>query len=123
MSLATRAHTNGYCFSRNLRIDADENAKRHAGPSTHPPGTPIWDQETGRFQWRTEIDDFDRDVYADGRPSIAENGLEKGTWNMLNVMLIRWDKNGNHARRIAIGRIHEDAWKKYGPKEQPIVLK
>jgi hypothetical protein len=39
----------------------------------------------------------------------------------LNVMLIRW--NGEFAERVAIARIHEDAWKARNPTRKDIVLR
>lgn len=75
----------------------------------HPPGTPIWDG--GRFVWDEEVVDFDEEVY------------ENREWCMLNVMLIRWDEERGFAERVAVGRMHEDAWAKLGPQRKDIVLR
>lgn len=74
----------------------------------HPPGTPIWDGE--RFVWDEEVVDFDEEVFA------------KGEWCMLNVMLVRWDEMRGVAERVAVGRIHEDAWRKLEPVRKEVVL-
>jgi hypothetical protein len=55
------------------------------------------------------VDDFDAKPFA------------PGPWKMLNVMIIRW--HGDHAERVAIARIHEDAWLKLNPKRKDIVLR
>lgn len=75
----------------------------------HSPGTPIWDGE--RFVWDEEVVDFDEGVFA------------AGEWNVLNVMLVRWNESCGHAERVAIGRMHEDAWKALGPQRKDIVLR
>jgi hypothetical protein len=94
-------------LSRNFRGDAKQETRRSANPTVHPPGTPIWDGE--RFVWDQMVEDFDEKVY------------KEGDWCMLNVMLIRW--NGEFAERLAVARIHEDAWKARGPVRKDIVLR
>lgn len=75
----------------------------------HPPGTPIWDGE--RFVWDEEVVDFDENVFAGGE------------WVVCNVMLIRWDEARGHAERVAVGRMHEDAWNALDPQRNEIVLR
>jgi hypothetical protein len=94
-------------LSRNLRREPEAHTRRSANPTVHPPGTPIWDGE--RFVWDQMVVDFDEGVF------------EEGPWKMLNVMLIRW--NGEFAERVAIARIHEDAWKARNPTRKDIVLR
>jgi hypothetical protein len=94
-------------LSRNLRRAPDDNTRRPANPTMHPPGTPIWDGE--HFVWDEQVVDHDDEVFADG------------PWKMLNVMLIKWV--GEHAERVAIARIHEDAWMQQGPVKKEIVLR
>lgn len=94
-------------LSRNLRREPAEQTRRPALPTMHPPGTPIWDGE--RFLWDQEVVDFDDDLF------------ESGPWKMLNVMLIKWV--GGHAERVAIARIHEDAWTQCSPTKKDIVLR
>ena len=95
-------------LSRNRRCEPDANTRRPAATTAHPPGTPVWNGE--RFIWNQHIIDFDETVYPEGE------------WKMLNVMLIQHMKEG-FAERVAIARIHEDAWKARNPIKKPIVLK
>ncbi len=94
-------------LSRNLRREHSEKARRPSDSTTHPAGTPIWDGE--RFMWDEEVVDFDDECF------------EPGPWKMLNVMLIKWV--GDYAERVAIARIHEDAWLQQSPVKHDIVLK
>jgi hypothetical protein len=94
-------------LSRNLRCKPVPT-KQSATVTTHPPGTPIWNGK--RFVWSEEVDDFDESVFADGE------------WRMLNVMMIQHMDEG-YAERVAVGRIHEDAWKARNPVQKKIVLK
>jgi hypothetical protein len=73
----------------------------------HPPGTPVWNGE--RFVWDEVVVDFDAKYFKDG------------PWKMLNVMIIRW--HGDYAERVAIARIHEDAWLQLSPVRKDIVLR
>lgn len=93
-------------LSRNLRREPEAHTRRPANPTIHPPGTPIWDGE--RFVWDQVVVDFDDEVF------------EEGPWKMLNVMLIKWV--GDCAERVAIARIHEDAWAAQSPEKKEIVL-
>lgn len=94
-------------LSRNLRREPAQQTRRPVVPSMHPPGTPIWDGE--RFVWDQEVVEFD------------ESKFEQGPWKMLNVMLIKWV--GEYAERVAVARIHEDAWAEMGPQRTDVVLK
>lgn len=94
-------------LSRNLRREPEAHTRRPANPTIHPPGTPIWDGEG--FVWDQVVVDFDDEAF------------EEGPWKMLNVMLIKWV--GEHAERVAIARIHEDAWVAQGPVKKEIVLR
>jgi hypothetical protein len=95
-------------LSRSLRrLMPSPHNRRATNPTVHPMGTPIWDGE--RFVWDQVVSDFDEDVF------------EEGPWKVLNVMLIKWV--GEHAERIAIARIHEDAWLAKGPVRKDIVLR
>lgn len=106
-------HYNGpYEFvllSRNKRVEPAEHTRKPQVATMHPPGTPIWDGE--RFVWDEEVVDFDEDVF------------HKGEWCVLNVMLIRWDEERGVAERVAVGRLHEDAWTKLGPQRKDVVLR
>ncbi|KAF2706260.1 hypothetical protein K504DRAFT_447973 [Pleomassaria siparia CBS 279.74] len=93
--------------SRNLRREPLTHTRRPAVPTIHPPGTPIWDGT--RFVWDQEVVDFDEEVFA------------TGPWKVLNVVLIKWV--GDHAERVAVARIHEDAWLKLSPVKKHIVLR
>ncbi|KAF2036533.1 hypothetical protein EK21DRAFT_51809 [Setomelanomma holmii] len=93
-------------LSRNVRREPTTH-RRPANPLTHPPETPIWDGE--RFVWDQQVVDFDDAIYEDG------------PWKMLNVILIQWV--GEHAERVALARIHEDAWLAQNPKRKEIVLR
>jgi hypothetical protein len=93
--------------SRNLRREPATHTRRPAVPTIHPPGTPIW--HGGRFVWDQEVADYDEDVFA------------AGPWKMLNVILIKWV--GEHAERVAVARIHEDAWLQCAPIKKEIVLR
>jgi hypothetical protein len=94
-------------LSRNVRREHSLDNRRPASNIMHPPGTPIWDGE--RFVWDEVVHDFDEKHFADG------------PWKMLNVMIIRW--HGDYAERVAIARIHEDAWLKLDPVRKDIVLR
>jgi hypothetical protein len=94
-------------LSRNLRCEPASHTRRPAGASVHPPGTPLWDGE--RFVWDQVVVDFDDEVFEDG------------PWKMLNVMLVKWD--AGVAERVAIARIHEDAWLAGGPTRRDVVLR
>lgn len=98
-------------LSRNRRCEPVAHSKRPAATTAHPPGTPVWDGE--RFVWNTQIVEFDEDVFQDG---------PNPEWNVLNIMLIQRYENG-HAERVAIGRIHEEAWKARNPIKKDIVLR
>ena len=93
-------------LSRNLRHEAAVQTRRPRVATMHPPGTPLWNGE--RFVWDEEVVDFDDDEF------------ESGPWKMMNVMLIRWV--GEFAERVAIARIHEDAWMRQEPVRKEIVL-
>jgi hypothetical protein len=94
-------------LSRNLRREHSPETQRPASNIMHPTGTPIWDGE--RFVWDEVVHDFDDEHFQDG------------PWKMLNVMLIRW--HGDYAERVAIARIHEDAWLEQKPVRKDIVLR
>ncbi|KAH7083000.1 hypothetical protein BKA63DRAFT_141491 [Paraphoma chrysanthemicola] len=94
-------------LSRNLRREPATHTRRPANPLVHPPETPIWDGE--RFVWDQQVVDFDDQVF------------DEGPWKMLNVMLVRWV--GEVAERVAIARIHEDAWMAEGPVRKEVVLR
>lgn len=94
-------------LSRNLRRDPLEQTRRPTMPLMHPPGTPIWDGE--RFVWDEEVADSDETIFT------------PGPWKMLNVMLIKWVDG--FAERVAIARIHEDAWTQNYPAKKDIVLR
>lgn len=109
-SISTPSSTGPFEFvllSRNLRRKPAELTRRPALPTIHPPGTPIWDG--ARFLWDEEVVDFDEELF------------KAGPWRILNVMLIKWV--GEHAERVAIARIHEDAWMQRNPVKKNIVLK
>lgn len=93
--------------SRNRRQEPATSTRRPIVSTIHPPGTPIWDGS--RFVWDQEIIDFDENVY------------QAGPWKMLNVILIKWVDD--HAERVAVARIHEDAWKQCEPVKKEIVLR
>lgn len=94
-------------LSRNLRKEPGQHTRRPQSCTMHPPGTPIWDGE--RFVWDEEVVDCDEEVFGSGE------------WKMLNVMLVKWV--GECAERVAIARIHEDAWESREPRVKEIVLK
>jgi hypothetical protein len=109
-SFAQPSSTGPYEFvllSRNVRREHSSGIRKAASNIMHPPGTPIWDGE--RFVWDEVVHDFDDEHFAEG------------PWKMLNVMLIRW--HGEYAERVAIARIHEDAWLKRSPARKDIVLR
>lgn len=110
-SISEPSSTGPYEFillSRNLWRKPSPEHRRPVGRSTmHPSGTPIWSQN--HFLWDEVVDDF------------AAEQFEAGPWKMLNVMLIKWV--GEHAERVAIARIHEDAWNQRGPVRKEIVLR
>ena len=93
--------------SRNLRRTPATHTRRPASSTIHPPGTPIW--HDGRFIWDQEVADYDEDLF------------DSGAWKMLNVILIKWV--GDHAERVAVARIHEDAWLQCNPIKQEIILR
>jgi hypothetical protein len=95
-------------LSRNRRCDFVNHPNPPASNTAHPPGTPSWAGE--RFSWEEQVEDFDEKVYP------------KGEWNMLNVMLIQHCEEG-HAERVAIARIHEDAWKARERTQKNILLR
>jgi hypothetical protein len=95
-------------LSRNRRCDFASHSNPPASNIAHPPGTPSWAGD--RFSWEEQIEDFDEKVYP------------KGEWNMLNVMLIQHLEEG-FAERVAIARIHEDAWNKRPRVKKQILLK
>jgi hypothetical protein len=95
-------------LSRNKRVDPAEHTRKPQSKTMHPPGTPIWDGEG--YVWDEEVVDFD------------ESKFGPGEWCVMNVMLIRWDEARGHAERVAIGRMHEDAWAKLGPARKEVVL-
>jgi hypothetical protein len=105
-------HTKGafefVLISRNLRNKPTRENAKAANPTFHPPGTPIWHDD--KFLFDQVVHDFDDDVFEDG------------DWKMLNVMLIKWHGD-EYAERVAIARIHEDAWNAQGPARQDIVLR
>lgn len=77
---------------------------RNKSNISHPSGIPIW--RDGAFLKEEEI----------GDPADFDN---EGEWKMYNVMLIQEFKaktledgtiEEGFARRVAVGRIHEDAW-------------
>lgn len=96
-------------LSRNKRVEPAEGTRKPAKNTMHPPGTPIWDGTA--FLWDEEVVDFDDEVFA------------QGEWCLLNVMLIRWNEKRGLAERVAVGRIHEEAWNALGPVRKEIVLK
>jgi hypothetical protein len=93
--------------SRNIRREPLTHTRRPVVTTVHPPNTPIWNG--ARFIWDQEVVDFDEEVFADG------------PWKVLNVILIKWV--GDHAERVAVARIHEDAWLKLSPVKKDIILK
>lgn len=109
-SISQPSSTGPYEFillSRNLwRKPSPENRKPVGLSTMHPSGTPIWAQD--HFIWDEVVDDF------------AAEQFEAGPWKMLNVMLIKWV--GEHAERVAVARIHEDAWNQRAPVRKEIVL-
>ncbi|KZM28512.1 hypothetical protein ST47_g387 [Ascochyta rabiei] len=96
-------------LSRNKRIEPAEHTRRPQQTTMHPPGTPIWEGE--RFVWDEEVVDFDDEVF------------QPTEWCVLNVMLIRWDEARGLAERVAVGRMHEDAWNALGPLRKEIALR
>jgi hypothetical protein len=93
--------------SRTRRCEPAIHTRRPTVPTVHPSGTPIWDGT--RFIWDREVIDFDEELF------------EPGPWKMLNVLLIRWV--GEHAERVAVARIHEDAWLQCSPGKKDIILR
>ncbi|KAF1940288.1 hypothetical protein EJ02DRAFT_456126 [Clathrospora elynae] len=109
-SISEPSSTGPYEFvllSRNLRREPATLTRSPVVNTMHPPGTPIWNGE--RFIWDEEVIDFD------------DQHFEAGPWKMLNVMLIKWV--GEYAERVAIARIHEDAWLERSPAKKDIVLR
>jgi len=98
-------------LSRNRRCEA--TVRDPVANTVHPPGTPIW--HNNKFLHDDEIADFD-----------PEHFLE-GEWSMLNFMLVQkmnLDHEDEYYERVAIGRIHEDAWKQRNPVlKKDIILK
>jgi hypothetical protein len=110
-SISAPHYTGPYEFvllSRNKRVEPAEGTRKPQSTTMHPPGTPIWDGE--RFVWDEEVLDFDEGVF------------ESGEWKVLNVMLIRWDEGRGVAERVAVGRMHEDAWVALGSVKKEVVL-
>jgi hypothetical protein len=93
-------------LSRNLSREAVSHTRRPTSSVIHPPGTPIWDGET--FLWDEVVAEHDE-------------SYEEGEWSMCNVMLVRW--HGDVAERVAIARMHEDAWVEMGPVRKEVVLR
>lgn len=60
--------------------------------------------------WDEEVADFDDAVFD-----------PEGAWCMLNVMLVKWVDGV--ALRVAIARIHEEAWGRALPVRKEIVLR
>ncbi|KAF2994197.1 hypothetical protein E8E13_002875 [Curvularia kusanoi] len=96
-------------LSRNKRVQPAEGTGKPKCATMHPPGTPIWAEE--RFVWDQEVVDFDEEVFKNA-----------GEWCVVNVMLIRWDESRGHAERVAVGRMHEDAWGRLGAMKREVVL-
>lgn len=96
-------------LSRNKRVEPAEGTRRPVKTTIHPPGTPIWHE--GAFLWDEEVVAFDEEVY---------NG---GEWCLMNFMLVRWDEGSGCAERVAVGRMHEDAWRALGPVRKDVVLR
>ncbi|OCK75979.1 hypothetical protein K432DRAFT_157390 [Lepidopterella palustris CBS 459.81] len=94
-------------LSRSLYRKPKFDSERPTKPTIHPPGTPIWDDT--QFVWDQEVADFDEHIF------------EQGPWKVLNVLLIKW--TDGFSERVAIGRIHEDAWARARPKRKQIVLR
>jgi len=93
--------------SRNVRREPLTHTRRPVISTVHPPNTPIWDGD--RFIWDQEVVDFDENVFT------------PGPWKVLNVILIKWV--GDHAERVAVARIHEDAWLRQNPTKKDIILR
>lgn len=96
-------------LSRNRRTEPAEHTRRPLLATMHPPGTPVWDG--ARFVWDEEVVDFDEGVFAPGE------------WCVCNVLLVRWDEARGMAERVAVGRMHEEAWNALGPVRKDIVLR
>lgn len=88
--------------SRNLRREPASRTQRPSVPTVHTSGTPIWDGKS--FIWGHEVVDYDEKIF------------ESGPWKMLNVILIKW-VGTQYAERVAVARIHEDAWLQRCPKD------
>ncbi|KAF1956877.1 hypothetical protein CC80DRAFT_366325, partial [Byssothecium circinans] len=95
-------------LSRNRRFPSNENTKRTAINTAHPPGTPIWDN--GRFLWDESLEEFDSTKFKDHE------------WCTYNAMLIEHQEEG-WAERVAIAQIHEDVWKARNPQKKDICLR
>ncbi|KAH6633077.1 hypothetical protein C7974DRAFT_357274 [Boeremia exigua] len=111
-SLAAPHYAGPYEFlllSRNRRVEAAAHARTPLSGTMHPPGTPIWDGE--RFVWDEEVVDFDEEVFGPGE------------WCVLNLLLVRWDEAREVAERVAVARMHEDAWAELGPRRKDVVLR
>jgi len=93
--------------SRNLQREPASHTRRPVIPTNHPPGTPIWDGD--RFVWDQEVYAYDEELF------------QPGPWKLLNLILIKWV--GDHAERVAVARIHEDAWLQRNPQKKEIVLR
>jgi hypothetical protein len=107
--LEIKSHFDFVLLSRNRRAEPSESARRPSVPTVHPPGTPIW--HDGRFLHEKSQEEFDPNQFKDGE------------WKLLNVMLIQWmDDEHTYAERVAVGRIHEDAWKAASPVRKDIIL-
>lgn len=95
-------------LSRNRHCEPATVTRKPVASTIHPPGTPMWDGE--RFLWDKQLEEFDANIFEDGE------------WKMLNVMLIQWQEEG-YFERVAIARMHEDAWKAQNPVRKDIVLR
>lgn len=70
---------------------------------------------------------FDFVLLSEGKRARAEHTAafdtevfmsEKGSWHLLNVMLVEWD--GEYARRVAVGSVHKEAWKRKIPRRSVV---
>ncbi|KAI9711723.1 MAG: hypothetical protein M1820_001867 [Bogoriella megaspora] len=56
----------------------------------------------------------------EGNHTFDEKCYEKRPWCLLNVMLLKWE--GDLAERVAVGVVHEDAWKAAEPESKYVKL-
>lgn len=97
-------------LSRNRYVEPDKDTTAPAASAVHhPPGTPVWNGD--RFLWEQHLQEYD------------ETFFKSGEWNVLNVMLIQHFEEEGYAERVAIARIHEDAWNALKPQRRDIVLR